>query len=132
MTELTSQIAELQAIHKKLKKTGEKKDEIVLSGQLPFEAANDGFAQITDSFEIEMLIPNAYPDILPRVRETGGKIDSKYEHVFLNGFLCLAVPVEMRRIFHQQPSLLGFVNRLVIPYFFWLLPLERTWRASIR
>ena len=24
----------------------------------------------------------------------------------------------MRRIFHQQPSLLGFVNRLVIPYFF--------------
>ena len=85
MTELTSQIAELQAIHRELKKTGEKKDEIVLSGQLPFEAAPDGFAPITDSFEIKMLIPNAYPDILPRVRETGGKIDSKYEHVFRTG-----------------------------------------------
>lgn len=118
MTELISQIAELQAIHRELKKAGEKKDEIVLFGQLPFEAAPDGFAQITDSFEIEMLIHNAYPDILPRVRETGGKIDSRYEHVFSNGVLCLAVPVEMRRIFHQQPSLLGFVNRLVVPYFY--------------
>ena len=118
MTELTSQIFELQAIHRGLKKTEEKKYEIALSGHLFFEAAPDGLASITDSFEIEMLIPNAYPDMLPRVKETGGKIDNHYEHVFTDGTLCLAVPVEIRRIFHQQPSLLGFVNKLVIPYFY--------------
>lgn len=118
MTELAGQIAELQLLHKGLKKTAEKKREIVMSGSLPFEAAPDGLAPITDSFEIEMLIPESYPDRLPQVRETGGKINSDYEHVFPDGTLCLGVPIEMQRIFCQQPSLLGFVNKLVIPYFY--------------
>ena len=118
MTDLAAQIAELQSFHEGLKKTAEKNREIVLSGPLPFEAQPDGLASITDRFEIEMLIPESYPDRLPQVRETGGKINSDYEHVSIDGTLCLAVPSEMRRIFSQQPSLLGFVNKLVIPYFY--------------
>ena len=92
--------------------------ETILCGPLPFEAAPDGLAPITASFEIEMLIPEEYPEILPGVKETGGNIASEYEHVFAGGTLCLAVPIEMRRVFHRQPSLLGFVNNLVIPYFY--------------
>ena len=118
MTELAAEIGELLEVHKELKKTTENKCEVVLSGTLLFEAEPDGLAAITDSFEIEMLISDTYADELPRVSEKGGKIDSNYEHLFTDRTLCLGVPVEMRRIFAQQPSLLGFVNRLVVPYFY--------------
>ncbi len=118
MKDLTAQIVELQTFHKGLKKTEEREREIVLSGPLPFDAEPDGLEPIIDSFDIEMLIPDPYPDMLPWVRETSGKIDSDYEHVFTDETLCLGVPIEMRRIFGQQPSLLGFVNKLVIPYFY--------------
>lgn len=116
--EFDDQIAELRQVHKGLIAITEKEHEILLSGSLPFEATADELGPITDSFDIEVIIPDVYPEVLPRVRETGGKIESIYEHVYEDGTLCLAVPIEERRIFWGQPSLLGFVNRLVIPYFY--------------
>ena len=108
----------MQAVHKRLEKAEENAGEVVLEGTLLFEAESEGLAAITDSFEIAMRIPDVYPDGLPRINETGGKIDCNYEHVFTDGTLCLGVPIEMRRIFVQQPTLLGFVNRLAVPYFY--------------
>jgi hypothetical protein len=116
--ELADQISELQQVHKGLTEIAETENETVLSGSLPFEVSADGHSPITDSFDVELIIPDVYPRRLPRVRETAGKIDGNYEHVYDNGTLCLAVPIEERRIFWEQPSLLGFVNKLVIPYFF--------------
>ena len=116
--ELSAQIAELRESHKGLALVAETERETVLSGPLPFEASADGYASITASFEIDLLIPSLYPDDLPRVRETGGKIDGSYEHVYTDGTSCLAVPIAKRLIFSRQPSLLGFVNNLVIPYFY--------------
>ncbi len=118
MTELDVQISELQSFHRGLKKIEERKREIVLSGLLPFEATADGHSTLTECFEIELMIPTVYPKILPRVRETGGKIDSDYGHFSKDRTLCLAVPIEERRLFLEQPSLLGFVNKLVIPFFY--------------
>jgi hypothetical protein len=116
--ELHDQIAEVRQVHKRLRNITEKEHETLLSGSLPFEAAADGFSPIADSFDVELTIPDVYPDILPRVRETGGKIENTYDHVYQDGTLCLAVPIEERRIFWEQPSLLGFVNRLVVPYLY--------------
>ena len=116
--ELASEIAELLAVHKGIEKTKEHEGEVVLSGILFFEAEPNGLVPITGSFGIEMLIPEIYPDDLPKIRETGGRIDGNYHHVFTNGTLCLGVPVEMRRLFAQEPSLLGFVNKLVVPYLY--------------
>lgn len=115
---LDDEITELLKVHKGLRKTQEDKYEITLSGTLFFEAKPDKLPPITENFEIEILIPSIYPNDLPRVRETASKIDSNYEHVFQEGDLCLGVPVEMRRIFSGQPSLLGFVDKLLIPYFY--------------
>lgn len=87
-------------------------------GGLALEASTDGGPTIADTFEVRIGIPNAYPEILPVVRETGGKVDRSWGHVNPDGTLCLGVPIEVRRIFSEQPSLLGFVNRLVIPYLY--------------
>ena len=116
--ELSAEMAELRRIHSGLTEIEERTRETVVSGELPFEASHEGLATITESFDIELFIPEAYPSELPWVRETGTRIDCDYRHVFQNGRLCLAVPVEERRIFARQPSLLGFVNRLVVPYLY--------------
>ena len=116
--EILDQIAELQIIHNGLTDVTKKENEIIVAGSLPFEASADGFESISECFDIELIISVDYPKILPSVRETGRKIDSNYEHIYENGTLCLGVPIEERRLFLEQPSLLGFVNRLLIPYLF--------------
>ena len=116
--ELTVQLAELQAVHGGLTEIEERKEETTLAGALSFEASHDGLAAIADTFEVELLVPNRYPDRLPRVCETGARIAGDYDHVYSDGTLCLAVPVEERRVFARHPSLLGFVNNLVIPYLY--------------
>ena len=116
--ELAVQIAELNRVHKGLSQVAEKDRKIVLSGPLSFEASADGCEPITDTFEIDMVIPELYPNNLPKVRETSDRIDTSYKHVFSNGTLCLAVPIAERQLFGQHPTLLGFVNKLVVPYFY--------------
>lgn len=116
--DLWQQIIELTDVHKGLTNIVERDAETVVSGALPFEASADGLETITDTFEIELTIPNEFPDTLPWVKEMGGRIEADYEHLNRSGTLCLAVPVEQRRVFFEQPSLLGFVNRLVIPYLY--------------
>lgn len=118
MTPLSSEITELQAIHAGLAKCEVDNNGLVVSGLLDFTAEPEGFAPITECFAIAMSIPGTYPEELPKLKETGGRVEQGYSHVFLDGSLCLGVPVEIRRAFSLQPSLLGFVNRLVIPFFY--------------
>ena len=119
MTELMEiQIADLKAVHKGLVDLNQHEAETILSGTMPFEASYDGLETIADTFDIELAIPNDFPERLPRVKETGGQISADYDHLNSGGTLCLAVPIEQRRVFLEEPTLLGFVNRLVIPYLY--------------
>lgn len=115
---LSDQIAELQQIHKNLTDIRKTADNTIVVGSLPFEASAEGYDSIADCFDIELIVPNGYPKLLPCVRETSGKMDRHYDHVYQDGTLCLAIPVEIRRLYLEQPSLLGFINKLLIPYFF--------------
>src|SRR5688572_6676595 len=105
------QVAELTCIHQGLSNLAELDHEIVIFGTLPFEASAAGLETITDDFEIALRIPHIFPNTLPRARETAGRIEPTYQHINSDRTLCLAVPVEQRRIFFEQPSLIGFVNR---------------------
>jgi hypothetical protein len=116
--EIAIQIAELQQIHTGLTAVKDSGSEIIVSGPLPFEASTDGFRAITECFEIDLIIAINYPECLPSVRETGGKIDADYHHLNSDRTLCLAIPIEARRVFLEQPTLLGFINKLVVPYFY--------------
>ena len=96
----------------------ETEHEAVLGGLLAFEASANGLETISDCFEVELRVPQGYPQRLPVVLETTGRIRVDYDHVNAGGTLCLGTPVEERRIFLQQPRLLGFVNRLVVPFLY--------------
>lgn len=116
--EVKRQIRELTRFHKGLTDISRLKRETLVKGGLSFEASQEDLPTISGRFDIELAVPEKYPKILPCVRETGGAIDRDYGHINSDGTLCLAAPVESRRIFSEQNSLLGFVNRLVIPYLY--------------
>ena len=96
----------------------EQDTETFLSGALHFEASADGLESISASFDIELIIPHVFPDRLPRAKEISGRIGTDYGHLNPDGTLCLAVPIEQRRVFFEQPTLLGYVDRLVVPYLY--------------
>jgi hypothetical protein len=116
--ELGQQIAELTGVHKGLATVTDGTAGTIVSGALPFEASADNLEVISESFDIELTIPKEFPALLPTVRETAGRIGPDYGHRNSNGTLCLAVPVEQRRAFLDEPTLLGYVNRLVIPFLY--------------
>ena len=116
--DLREQIAELNTVHKRLTHVVEQDGETLLSGVLDFEASAEGLETIADSFAVELTIPRAFPEKLPLVKETGARIEADYEHLNPDGTLCLAVPIEQRRVFFEQPSLLGYVDRLLVPYLY--------------
>lgn len=117
--EIKKQICELTQIHKGLTDVSHQKRKTIIRGPLSFEASFvEGFPVISDCFDIELIVLTAYPKILPAAREIGGRIDRNYEHLYQDGTLCLATPIEGRLLFLEQKSLLGFVNRLVVPYLY--------------
>ncbi len=90
-----------------------------LRGLVHFDA-NMGEIRIDDTYEIEIHIPQDYPEHLPTVREIGGRIKEDYLHRNKDGSgtLCLGIPFALRRNFEKNPSLFHFVNGPIVTYLF--------------
>ena len=115
---IRSQLIALRKVHVGLTEDIERMGEIIVAGPLLFEACPHGYPPITASFEIELHIPILYPNDLPKVLESSGRISRNYSHVYDSEFLCLGTPAGELEQFHKQPVLLGFVDKLVIPYLY--------------
>jgi hypothetical protein len=87
----------------------------IVQGLLEFKASYNDIS-IRDSFHIKLLIPSDYPNTPPVAMETAGRIPKRF-HSNHDG-LCLAAPIEIHRKFSDNPTLLGFVNDLLIPYLY--------------
>ncbi len=116
--DISKQIVELLDAYCGLEYVGIKDEIVTVSGVLSFEAFYEGLEPISESFDVELGISLDFPTVLPEVKEVGGQIDSKYEHVFTNGTLCLGIPIEQRRIMYDNPTILRFVDKLVVPYLY--------------
>lgn len=113
------QVADVQSTYTGLVCREEPDGLVVLAGILAFEAVVPGGPTISDEFDVEFVIPVDYPTHLPTARELNGKLDRTYEHLYPDDkSFCLAVPVEVRRIFSEVPTLKGFIDRLVIPFLY--------------
>jgi hypothetical protein len=116
---LRAQLAELATVHKGLINIEERAGITVVSGALTFDSTPSCLEQIIDSFEVEMRVPQSYPKDLPDVVETGGRIEEGYPHRNPGvGTMCLGAPVQVRLAFMEEPTILGFVNRLVVPFLY--------------
>ena len=88
----------------------------IVHGLLEFIASYKG-VDTQDSFHIKLLITKDYHKTPPVAKEIGGRIPKDF-HTNPDGSLCLAMPTESRLRFSQNPTLIGFVEDLLIPYLF--------------
>ncbi|QPJ65378.1 MAG: hypothetical protein G3M78_08230 [Candidatus Nitrohelix vancouverensis] len=110
------QFADLKKIYKNLSLISQKENPFAIRGPLGFYVEIGGNS-IKDCFEIEIVIPEDYPESPPKVRELLNRIPKDF-HKIQDDFLCLAAPLEVRLKFSKDKSLVGFVEKFVVPYLY--------------
>lgn len=84
-----------------------------------------GDSAIEDTYELDLLVPRAFPRELPRVFERGGRVPATF-HTNPDGSLCLGSPLRLLRSLATQPTLIGFADRCLVPYLYAHTHKERT------
>lgn len=114
---MQEQFLELQSVYQRLslEDRGEPNG-ILIEGILDFSGRGNN-QLINDSFEIQIIIPESFPGLLPSTKEVGGRIPDTFHH-YDDGSLCLGTPLHIRMTFFQNPTLLSYIQNLVIPYLF--------------
>lgn len=71
-----------------------------------------------DYFLLEIFVPNGFPEDIPTVKNTDGKIRANnYKgHVYANGQLCLEVDTAIAAFLQDNPSLLAFLTKYLDIY----------------
>lgn len=88
-----------------------------LAGTLAFTMEAAAKVRISDAYEIELLIPDSFPDDVPLARETGKRIRHDF-HRLTNGYFCLGAPTRLKLTLACHPTLLGFIEHCLIPYLY--------------
>jgi len=91
----------------------------IVAGNISFTASHDG-KTIKDDYDIEITIPDDYPQSPPTVKETASRIPrDKDNHVYpSDGTLCFGAPLAVKRTFAQERNLLWFVKEQVVQFLF--------------
>ncbi|MHB1155867.1 MAG: SEC-C domain-containing protein [Phycisphaerales bacterium] len=114
---MIAQMEEVQAKHEALELVQEGDGAMRVRGPVGFSIDHDGH-KVTDIYQIELHIPDDFPNSPPTVYETDGKVASAFGHFMKAGNFCLGAPVEVRRRFAQHRTLIGFIDDQIIPYLF--------------
>jgi hypothetical protein len=90
----------------------------IFSGAFSFEAAWNG-VEVKDTYDLRIEVPS-YPQALPKVFETGGRIPRKVdEHVFeSSGQLCLGTTLRLRQTLGPKLDLLTFADQCIVPFLY--------------
>lgn len=90
---------------------------LVLGGPLRINAEDERGVRVTDVFDIEIRVDTQYPDVLPAVYETRGKVPAAF-HRNSDGSLCLGAPIRLYQELHRTASLEAYVDKCLVPYLF--------------
>jgi hypothetical protein len=76
-----------------------------------------------DYFSIEIFVPDGFPEDIPTIKTTDGKIRIyNYKgHVYENGQFCLDIDTAIAAYLQDNPSLLAFLTRYLDSYLFGFL-----------
>jgi hypothetical protein len=89
---------------------------VSIAGHFRFCARAKG-VELQDCYQIEMAIPRGFPQVLPQVKEVGGRIPSDFHH-YPDGGLCLGSPIRLALIVGKDGTLSRFAEQCIIPYLF--------------
>lgn len=91
---------------------------LVLTGDFDF-AAEFKLRSLVDSYALRILVPTTFPKQVPTVFEIAGRIPKNgNHHVFEDQSLCLGSPLRLSLMLQDEPTLMGFASRCLIPYLF--------------
>jgi ubiquitin-protein ligase len=113
---ILGQVRELQEKYSGLDYVVDDGRSSVIRGVLAFTAKYNDIS-IEDEYEITITLPKDYPDTPPSAKETGGRIPKEF-HLNPDGTLCLGVPLEVKTKFSEEPSLVGFVDNILIHFLY--------------
>ncbi len=93
-------------------------DETIVCGQFHFKATGVGNS-IEDTFELRILINQDFPNTIPEVRETAGKIPKTGDyHINSDGTLCLGSHLRLKKVLLDNPDIVSFADKCIVPYLF--------------
>lgn len=88
-----------------------------IEGVVYFRTTYNELEEIIDGYEISINITNKYPYEMPTIKEIGGRIPGKF-HTFQDDTLCLGAPLALRITLADDNHLLGYIEKLVIPFLY--------------
>ncbi len=92
---------------------------LVIRGPFHFTARHEGKPEITDSFDLRIAVPPAFPCDLPKVTELAKRIPRNGDfHVNPDTTLCLGSPLRLLSRLSKHPSLPGFASYCLVPYLY--------------
>lgn len=111
---------QMQAVREKfpdlrLEKAGD--GQFVVRGNLHFRVLH-GDREVLDEYDVEISIQANYPDDVPIVRETGGRIPEDFHTFPGNRVLCLGAPLIVKMEFADHRTLVDFIYKQVVPFLF--------------
>ncbi len=94
-------------------------DGTILKGLFSFSAKPKDKIEISDSYQLQIAIPQSFPKEIPKITEIGHKIprEAKY-HVNGDDTLCLGSALRVRQSLSQNPSIPGFTKNCLLPYLY--------------
>lgn len=93
-------------------------DVTIIAGTFEFSSTDGNHQVERETYELEILLPPNFPDDLPNVYETGGRIPRDGNHHVNVGdnSLCLGSPLRLKITLSQNPTLLWYADKCIIPY----------------
>lgn len=93
--------------------------DIILRGTFSFSGHPERGPEITDLFELEIVIPSGFPREIPRIKETGGRVPRNGDyHVNPDGNFCLGSPLRLMKIVAEGLTLASFVETCLVPFLY--------------
>ena len=95
-----------------------RKDKLIVQGILSLNIMDEQYGVIKDYFSIKIVIPKRFPEDIPTVYELGERFPKTSDfHVNLDS-LCLGTPLGLKKRIKEEPTLEGFINNCIAPYFY--------------
>lgn len=95
-------------------------DNYIIKGKLILNITDSPYGNVQDDFLIMIVIPKSFPKKIPIVYELGERFPKTVDyHAFEDdSSLCLGSPMSLMKRIKDDPTLDGFIQNCVVPYFY--------------
>lgn len=91
--------------------------DVLIQGQLRCHRVGPNDVVVDEHYAVKIEVPRGFPRALPRVFETQGRVPQTF-HRNPDRSLCLGSPIAIRFEIEEEPTVGGFIDRVIVPYLY--------------